>query len=157
MTRKELLDKLKKRGISYDDTEDVINEAEREKLITIDYETWSTYLWIPLARREREKQRTGELEKLVEEAFREMGVEEFSEDKLKEILTSKELSAEEVERALFEAERDCILSSFPFTKRGWVYKLIPPEDRTWELEGRRLGKLDFHRWIYRRLSLGLEV
>jgi hypothetical protein len=25
------------------------------------------------------------------------------------------------------------------------------------LQCRRLGKLDFHRWIYRRLSLGLEV
>jgi hypothetical protein len=157
MTRKELLDKLKERGVSYDDTEDVINEAEREKVITINYGTWSTYLWIPPERREMEKQRTRELEKLVEEVFMEKGVEELSEDELKGILTSNGLSAEEVERALLEAERDCILSSYPFTKRGWVYELIPSEDRARELECRRLVKLDIQRRIYRRLSLGLEV
>ncbi len=157
MTRKELLDKLKERGVSYDDTEDVINEAEREKVITINYGTWSTYLWIPPARREMEKQRTRELEKLVEEVFMEKGVEELSENELKEILTRKGLSTEEVERALLEAERDCILSSYPFTKKGWMYELIPPEDRARELECRRLVKLDIQRRIYRRLSLGLEV
>jgi hypothetical protein len=137
MTRKELLDKLKERGVSYDDTEDVINEAGREKVITINYGTWFTYLWIPPGRKEMEKQRTRELEKLVEEVFMEKGVEELSEDELKEILTSKGLSAEEVERALLEAERDCILSSYPFTKRGWVYELIPPEDRagSWSAGG----------------------
>jgi hypothetical protein len=130
MTRKELLDKLKERGVSYNDTKDVINEAGREKVITINYGTWSTYLWIPPGRREMEKQRTRELEKLVEEVFMEKGVEELSEDELKEILTSKGLSAE-------EAERDCILSSYPFTKRGWVYELIPPEDRagSWSAGG----------------------
>lgn len=85
MTRKELLDELEKRGISYDDTEDVINEAQRKKLITIDYKTWSTYFLVPLARREVEKQRTEELKKLLEEAFRKRGVEELSKDELKEI------------------------------------------------------------------------
>ena len=157
MTRKELLDKLKERGVSYDDTEDVINEAGREKVITINYGTWSTYLWIPPGRREMEKQRTRELEKLVEEVFMEKGVEELSEDELKEILTSKGLSAEEAERALLEAERDCILSSYPFTKRGWVYELIPPEDRARELECRRLEKLYTERRLYEKHMYGFKV
>ncbi|MEM3958169.1 MAG: hypothetical protein QXO47_08200 [Thermoproteota archaeon] len=69
----------------------------------------------------------------------------------------KGLSAEDVRRAIYEAERDCILSSYPFTKKGWVYELIPREDRGEEPERRRLGKLYDERWIYRRLSLGLEV
>jgi len=157
MTRKELLDKLKERGVSYDDTEDVINEAGREKVITINYGTWSTYLWIPPERREMEKQRTRELEKLVEEVFMEKGVEELSENELKEILTRKGLSVEEVERALLEAERDCILSSYPFTKRGWVYELIPPEDRARELECRRLEKLDTERRLYEKHMYGFKV
>jgi len=157
MTRKELLDKLKERGVSYDDTEDVINEAEREKMITINYETWSTYLWIPPARREMEKQRTRELEKLVEEVFMEKSVEKLSENELEEILTSKGLSTEEVERALLEAERDCILSSYPFTKKGWMYELIPPEDRARELECRRLGKLYTERWLYEKHMYGFKV
>ena len=157
MTRKELLDKLKERGVSYDDTEDVINEAEREKVITINYGTWSTYLWIPPARREMEKQRTRELEKLVEEVFMEKSVEKLSENELEEILTSKGLSAEEAERALLEAERDCILSSYPFTKRGWVYELIPPEDRARELECRRLEKLYTERRLYEKHMYGFKV
>lgn len=71
-------------------------------------------------------------------------------------MASKGLSSEEVRRAVSEAERDCILSSFPFTKRGWVYELIPPEDRAWELENRRFAKLHLQKWKYRRLCWGLK-
>ncbi|MBO3832898.1 MAG: hypothetical protein FGF51_05875 [Candidatus Brockarchaeota archaeon] len=157
MTRKELFDKLEKKGVSYDDIEDVVDEAERKKLIIIDYKTRSAYFWVPPEKREEEKLKTEELEKLVEEAFRERNKEELSRDELKEILASKGLSTDEVERALRDAERDCILSSYPFTKKGWVYELIPLEDRENELEFRRLGKLHDKKWIYRRLSLGLEI
>jgi SOS response regulatory protein OraA/RecX len=157
ITKKELLEELKKRSVSYDDIEDVIGEAERKKLILLDYKTLSAYLWIPPERREEEKRRTEKLKRLVEEAFMEKGVEELSEDELKGTLTSKGLSADEVERALLEAERDCILSSYPFTKRGWVYELIPSEDRARELECRRLGKLYTERWLYEKRMYGFKV
>ena len=157
MTRKELCDELERRGVSYDDVDDVIDEAERKALIIIDCKTRSAYFWVPPERREEEKLKTEELEKLVEEAFRERNTEELLRDELEEILTSKGLSTDEVKRALRDAERDCILSSFPFTKKGWVYELIPLEDRRDELERRRLGKLYDERWIYTRLSLGLEI
>ena len=156
MTRKELSEELMKKGISYDDLEDVIDEAQRKKLIAIDYDTWSAYFWIPPERREEEKQRTEELERLVEEAFVKRNKEKLSEEELKEILAGKELSIEEIERALYEAERDCILSSYPFTKKGWVYELIPLEDRRDELERRRLGKLYDMRWIYEKVKRELE-
>ncbi|MBO3754232.1 MAG: hypothetical protein FGF53_05065 [Candidatus Brockarchaeota archaeon] len=117
----------------------------------------TAYLWIPPERRREEKQKTERLKRLVEEAFIEVGVERLVEDELKEILVHKGLSEKEVERALLEAERDCILSSIPFTKRGWVYELIPLEERGNELKRRRLGKLYDERWIYRRLMLGLEI
>jgi len=87
----------------------------------------------------------------------EKGVEELSENELKEILTRKGLSGEEVERALLEAERDCILSSYPFTKKGWMYELIPSEDRARELECRRLGKLHTERWLYEKHMYGFKV
>ncbi|MEM3908016.1 MAG: hypothetical protein QXZ17_14360 [Nitrososphaerota archaeon] len=157
MTDDELSDELMKRGVSYDDLEDVIDEAQRKKLITIDYNTWSAYFWIPPERREEEKQKTEKLEKLVEEAFVERNTEKLSENELKEILASKGLSAEDVRRAIYEAERDCILSSYPFTKKGWVYELIPREERGEEPERRRLGKLYDIRWIYEKLSRGLKV
>jgi SOS response regulatory protein OraA/RecX len=157
ITKKELFEELKKRGISYDDTEDVIGEAERKKLILLDYKTLSAYLWIPSERREKEKRRTEKLEGLVEKAFMEKGVEELSENELKEILTRKGLSVEEVERALLEAERDCILSSYPFTKKGWMYELIPSEDRARELECRRLGKLYTEIWLYEKHMYGFKL
>ncbi|MGB9718787.1 MAG: hypothetical protein ACPL4E_10210 [Thermoproteota archaeon] len=72
-------------------------------------------------------------------------------------MASKGLSAEEVRRAIREAVRDCILSPYSLTKKGWVYELIPQEDRKNELEFRRLGKLYDEKWIYRRIMLGLEV
>ncbi|MEM3660091.1 MAG: hypothetical protein QXU11_06730 [Thermoproteota archaeon] len=118
---------------------------------------WSAYFWIPPERREEEKQKTEKLEKLVEEAFRERNTEELSKDELKEVLAGKGLPTDEVERAIRDAERDCILSSYPFTKKGWVYRLIPEEDRENEFEFRRLGKLHDKKWIYRRIALGLEV
>ncbi|MEM3647580.1 MAG: hypothetical protein QW506_00275 [Thermoproteota archaeon] len=39
MRDSELSDELMKRGVSYDDLEDVIDEACRKKLIAIDYQT----------------------------------------------------------------------------------------------------------------------
>jgi len=39
MTDCELKRKLEEKGVAADDVDDVIDEAERRKLITIDYET----------------------------------------------------------------------------------------------------------------------
>ena len=56
MTSEELSSELERRNISYDDIEDAIDEAERRKLITIDYKTWSAYFWIPLEKGRRKNE-----------------------------------------------------------------------------------------------------
>jgi len=111
MTDRELKRKLEEKGVAADDVDNVIDEAERRKLITIDYETWSSYHWISPEKRKEEKQETQRLEKAVEDIFLKRCTDRLLEDELRKDLISTGLSAREVKRALYEAERDCAVTS----------------------------------------------
>jgi hypothetical protein len=141
MTKRELHKKLGEKGIIHDKY-DVIREAERKKIISIDYKTWSAYFWIPPEEREREK--------AVEDAF--LGEKELSEDELREILASRGLSTDEIERAIYEAERDCKISSF-YEKKVKKYGLIPSKEREDEMRYRRLKTLYSSRWLYDKMLM----
>lgn len=156
MSERELDERLGERGVEDDDRYDVICEGEREKLITLDYNTWSAYFWIPPERREEERKKTEELEKMVESVFLERGVKELPEDELKRALTERELSAGDVKRAIYEAHRDCVVSSF-IEGKVEKYKLVSPEERERGREMRRRGRLYTARWLYERAEMGLEL
>lgn len=128
MTDRELKRKLEEKGVAANDVDDVIDEAERRKLITIDYETWSSYHWISPEKRKEEKQETQRLEKAVEDIFLKRCTDRLLEDELRKDLISTGLSAREVKRALYEAERDCVVTSSALG-RCWEYRLVPPKER----------------------------
>ncbi|MBO3753283.1 MAG: hypothetical protein FGF53_00140 [Candidatus Brockarchaeota archaeon] len=104
---------------------------------------------------EEEKRRTEELEKIVENVFLERGVKELPEDELERTLAQKGLSTGDVKRAIHEADRDCVISSF-IERKVEKYKLVPPEKREREREMRRQGKLYVAKWLYERAEMGLE-
>lgn len=155
LTKRELTYKLKDKGITADDVDSVINEAERRKLISIDYRSWSSYHWVPNEDRVKEKQKTLRLEKSVENVFLSRNVTRLTEDELKEALKTG-LSPDEVKQAVYEAERDCIIGSSVSSNNVWEYVLIPPKARKTELETRRLEKLLIRRRLYKKIMQGLE-
>lgn len=150
ITKRELHRKLEEKGIACDDVNDVINEVERRKLISIDYKTWSAYFWIPPEKREEEMQKTRQFKKAVEEAF--LGKNELSADELRRILASRGISTDEIERAIYEAERDYIISPF-YEKKVKKYELVPPEEREDEMRHRRLKILYSSRWLYDKMLM----
>ncbi|MBO3798592.1 MAG: hypothetical protein QXO47_04205 [Thermoproteota archaeon] len=156
LTKRELTYKLKNKGITADDVDSVINEAERRKLISIDYRSWSSYHWVPKEDRVKEKQKTQRLEKSVENVFLSKKVTTLTEDELKEALLKTGLSPDEVKQALYEAERDCIIGSSVSSNNVWEYVLIPPKARKTELKMRRLEKLLIRRRLYKKIMQGLE-
>jgi SOS response regulatory protein OraA/RecX len=150
MTRHDLVARLRAKNVDFDDVDDVIHEAERKKLICMDYRMWSAYYWIPPEKREEEKYKTEELEKAVEDVFLENNAEWLLEEKLKEGLLNKGLSPEDIERAIYEAERDCVISSSFESGGVREFQLIPREDRERKLELGRLDRLYFKRWLYEK-------
>ena len=90
------------------------------------------------------------MEKAVEDAF--LGEKELSEDELREILASRGLSTDEIERAIYEAERDCKISSF-YEKKVKKYGLIPSKEREDEMRYRRLKTLYSSRWLYDKMLM----
>ncbi len=154
MTRRDLVARLSSKNIDLDDINDVIHEAERKKLICRDYKTWSIYYWIPQEKREEEKRKTEELEKAVEDVFSKNNTNLLLEEDLKKGLLKKGLSADDVERAIYEAKRDCVISSSSVSKDVRKFRLIPCEDREREFEQRRLDILDSERWLYEKALTG---
>lgn len=155
MTDRELKRKLEEKGVAADDVDNVIDEAERRKLITIDYETWSSYHWISPEKRKEEKQETQRLEKAVEDIFLKRCTDRLLEDELRKDLISTGLSAREVKRALYEAERDCVVTSSALGG-CWEYRLVPPEERKRELEERRWSLWVLQEKIREKMEMGLE-
>ncbi|MEM3660124.1 MAG: hypothetical protein QXU11_06895 [Thermoproteota archaeon] len=146
MTRSQLYDELEKRGIDYEDVDFVIDEAERRKLICLDYNALNIYYWIPPEKREEEKRKTERLEKTVESVFLEKAVERLPEEELRKSLANKGLSELDVERAVLEAERDCIISCDMETCR-----ILPLEDRERMPEIKRWRRFVSNRWLEEKM------
>jgi hypothetical protein len=70
-------------------------------------------------------------------------------------LISIGLSAREVKRALYEAERDCVVTSSALGG-CWEYRLVPPEERKRELEERRWSLWALQEKIREKMEMGLE-
>jgi len=156
MMYRELYDKLKEKGIDYDDAEDVVSEAERKKLIYYDSKTRS-YNWIPEERRDEEVCKTEQLEKAVADIFVERNAKWLHRDELVSGLASKGLSREDIERSVYEAVRDYVVDSH---ESEGMFRLVPQEERVRMGELRRLRKLNSKKWFYEKMmkehALGSE-
>lgn len=156
MVYRELYDKLKEKGIDYDDAEDVVSEAEKKKLIYYDSKTRS-YNWIPGERRDEEICKTEQLEKAITDIFVERNVKWLHRDELVGGLAGKGLSREDIERAVYEAVRDYVVDSH---ESEGMFRLIPQEEQARMGELRRLRKSSSKKWLYEKMikehALGSE-
>lgn len=156
MPYRELYDKLKETGIDYDDAEDVISEAGRRKLIYYDSKTQS-YHWIPVEKRDEEMHKTELLEKAIEDVFVETNAKWLHRDELIKSLADKGLSREDIERAVHEATRDCIVD---LHESDGILRLIPRKERTRMRELNRLRRLYSKKQLYESITrehvLGLK-
>lgn len=147
MTYRELYSRLKERGIDYDDAEDVIYESERKKLLHHDSKTRS-YYWIPEEKRKEEINKTERFEKAIEDILIKRNVKWLSREYLIKELIDKEFSKEDIERAVREAVRDCVID---LHESEDMVRLIPEKERARMYELRRLERLDSKKQLYEKM------
>ncbi|MBO3831812.1 MAG: hypothetical protein FGF51_00285 [Candidatus Brockarchaeota archaeon] len=149
MTYRELLGRLKEMDIDHDDAEDIIYEAERKKLLHY-YSKARSYRWIPERKREEEINKTERLERAIEDILIKRNVKWLSREELIKELIDKEFSGEDIERAIREAVRDCVID---LHESEDMLRLVPEKERTrmWELK--RLERLDLKKRLYGKMMV----
>ncbi len=150
--------KLEVKGLTAEAIEDLVDEAERKGILQVILPPSTggdiQYALLPPEKREEEKKRTQHYLAVIDEAYKEQRKGHLLEDELREKLIAKGLTHDEVERAIYDAERDNALihSVRHVGKPG--YSWIPPEDRADETRFRKRLRKYMDEWREKKMMQG---
>lgn len=155
---KELIRKLKEKGLVRIDVDDALDEAERHKIIMLDR---GFYKWVDPSVREMEIAKTQKYFQMLAEIFKEGRIEFLPRESHKASLRERGLNDEEITRVIAEAERDHVLDFYvetfgpdntPVDGCSWIL----PEERQREAEAEKDSRRFSEKW-YKKKAMQEDI
>lgn len=147
---KELISKLKERGIERITIDNALDETQRRKIIDLDSDF---YKWIDPSIRNVKKIKTERYYSILAEIFKEGKIGFLPEEDVEAALEERGFHEEEIDVILADAERDYILDFYsdtfgPDNNLVAGCSWIPPEDR----QRHALGDRHQKKWFEKQLE-----